>query len=265
MRPSHENRKKSAEALLSTREVKRQIAIQWNSSLFFQLGLIVSLLMMIWIVQQDWKVMARTKESPRVRIALTEPPAMTYSVEQPPVQQPEQKEPPQKTMKPLQKPVSSLTAVSNKSTMTESKVAPSEPDNNPLPEIRATVPSKPTGPTNVLQVEEVPIFPGCNTKGNKKERLACFQEKIQKFVGKKFRTDAFVDRYPGERKQIHVMFTIDEKGKVTDIKSVSKGADDLAQEATRVIGVLPQMIPGKQNSQPVRVVYTLPITISIDY
>jgi len=104
-------------------------------------------------------------------------------------------------------------------------------------------------------IEKVPIFPGCT--GNNQELKACFQEKIQQHVLKNF-------TYPEQAQEmgiggkVFVLFAIDKNGIVTDIKS--RGPDKiLEKEAERIIGSLPNMIPGKQRGKPVKVPYSIPI------
>lgn len=58
-------------------------------------------------------------------------------------------------------------------------------------------------------------------------------------------------------------FTIDENGVITDIKTRA-AHPHFEEEAIRVIKLLPKFIPGKQRSENVSVVYTLPITIMIE-
>ena len=105
-------------------------------------------------------------------------------------------------------------------------------------------------------IEDVPVFPGC--EGLSKERTkTCFQEKMQAHVIKNF-------NYPemalelGIQGRVSVVFIIDSKGYVTNIRS--RGPDKILEtEAERIIGKLPQMKPGKQRGKPVKVAYAVPI------
>lgn len=104
-------------------------------------------------------------------------------------------------------------------------------------------------------IEKVPIFPGCT--GNNQELKACFQEKIQQHVLKNF-TYPELAQEMGIGGKVFVLFAIDKNGIVTDIKS--RGPDKiLEKEAERIIGSLPNMIPGKQRGKPVKVPYSIPI------
>lgn len=110
-------------------------------------------------------------------------------------------------------------------------------------------------------IENVPIYPGCESMKSNDQRKACFQEKIQKHIAKEF-------RYPkgalelGINGRVFVVFEIDSKGKVTGIRT--RGPDKmLEQEAHRIIAALPQMTPGKQRGKSVKVPYSIPINFMI--
>ncbi len=109
-------------------------------------------------------------------------------------------------------------------------------------------------------IENVPIFPGCDG-GTNDERKACFQKKIQEHVKKNF-------NYPdialelGIQGKVYVQFVIDANGNITNIRT--RGPDkNLEKEAARIIGSLPQMIPGKQRGRAVKVPYSIPINFKL--
>lgn len=109
-------------------------------------------------------------------------------------------------------------------------------------------------------IEDVPVFPGCEDVP-KAQRKACFEEKINKFIRKNFRYPEIAQEM-GIQGRVNVAFVIDEHGNVTSIRS--RGPDDnLIKEAERIIGLLPQMTPGKQRGRPVRVPYGIPITFRL--
>ena len=58
-------------------------------------------------------------------------------------------------------------------------------------------------------------------------------------------------------------FKIDKQGNVIDIKTRAPHPA-LEKEAKRVIQLLPQFIPAKQNGKPIKVVYTLPIIFQVE-
>ncbi|WP_347925193.1 energy transducer TonB [Pontimicrobium sp. SW4] len=110
-------------------------------------------------------------------------------------------------------------------------------------------------------VEKVPIWPGCTGSDNTVLKK-CFQDKMNAHVIKNF-------KYPQQaidlniRGKVFVMFTIDSNGYVTNIKV--RGPDKtLEGEASRIIGLVPKMEPGKQRGKPVNIPYSLPINFVLE-
>lgn len=110
-------------------------------------------------------------------------------------------------------------------------------------------------------IENVPIFPGCESAGNNEERKLCFNKKIQEHINKEF-------TYPpsalelGIQGRVFVQFVIDSKGNIGGIRM--RGPDrTLEKEAHRIVATLPQMTPGKQRGRPVSVPYSIPINFVI--
>jgi len=111
-------------------------------------------------------------------------------------------------------------------------------------------------------IEEVPVYPGC--KGSNKQLRNCFSSEITKFVARTFNAQIASDigLQSGTIQKIFVVFRINSKGEITDIKARAP-KKELKQEAIRVIGLLPQMTPGKQRGKPVGVSYGLPIVFEV--
>lgn len=110
-------------------------------------------------------------------------------------------------------------------------------------------------------IEEAPVFPGCT--GNKAQKRQCLQDKIKAHVNKKFRTQIAQDiGLSAGKKKVYVQFTIDKSGNITNVKARGPHAR-LEKEAIRVVKLLPKMKPGLQRTRPVRVSYTLPITLLV--
>ncbi|MEY8020739.1 energy transducer TonB [Muriicola sp. SD30] len=110
-------------------------------------------------------------------------------------------------------------------------------------------------------IENVPIFPGCESAKNNEERKLCFQEKVQQHIIKEF-------TYPpaalelGIQGRVFVQFVIDSKGKIGSIRM--RGPDkNLEKEAHRIVASLPKMTPGKQRGKAVSVPYSIPINFTI--
>ncbi len=110
-------------------------------------------------------------------------------------------------------------------------------------------------------IENVPIFPGCESAKSNEERKNCFNQKIQEHINKEF-------TYPpsalelGIQGRVFVQFLIDSKGNIGGIRM--RGPDrSLEKEAHRIVATLPQMTPGKQRGRPVSVPYSIPINFVI--
>ena len=112
-------------------------------------------------------------------------------------------------------------------------------------------------------IENVPIYPGCESAGNNEAKKKCMSEKIQKFVQKKFNTDLANDLGLDGRQRISVQFKIDNKGNVVDVRARAPHPK-LEAEAISVVQSLPKMTPGKQRGKAVGVIYALPILFQVE-
>ena len=67
-----------------------------------------------------------------------------------------------------------------------------------------------------------------------------------------------------EQGRVIINLVIDRSGKVKNPKVLSGVSPLLDAEAIRVIGLLPDWIPGKQNGKAIDVSYTLPIEFKLE-
>ncbi len=111
-------------------------------------------------------------------------------------------------------------------------------------------------------IENVPVFPGCESKSDNNARKKCMSEKVQKFILKKFNTDLAGDLGLSGVQRIMVAFKIDKNGNITNVRARAPHPK-LEEEATRVVKSLPKMKPGMQRGKPVNVPYSLPIKFQI--
>ena len=112
-------------------------------------------------------------------------------------------------------------------------------------------------------IENVPTYPGCS--GSNKERRDCFSAMVTKFVSKNFNAALASDLglAPGSIQKIFVMFKINSKGNIVDIKARAPHRQ-LQEEAIRVVQKLPKMEPGRQRDRAVSVSYGLPIVFKVE-
>lgn len=83
------------------------------------------------------------------------------------------------------------------------------------------------------------------------------QEALGKYIARNLNDKAQFE--PGDKLSIRVSFVVDKDGSIADI--VVDGADaSLTQDVKKVLSKMPLWIPGRQNGQPVRVLFKLPVT-----
>lgn len=97
---------------------------------------------------------------------------------------------------------------------------------------------------NTAGIEVKPDFPGG-------------MEKFYKFVGSNYQTP----EEEGLKGKVYVTFVVEKDGSLTDIKVLRDIGYGTGKEAIRVLKKCPRWTPGEQNGKPVRVLYSLPITI----
>jgi len=107
-------------------------------------------------------------------------------------------------------------------------------------------------------VENVPVFPGCEAEDDKRD---CFNQMMQKHISDNF-------KYPKEAHEkgiqgrVNILLTIGKDGVIKNLKM--RGPDALLEnEAKRIIDLLPNMMSGKQKGKEVDVSYSIPITFKL--
>ena len=112
-------------------------------------------------------------------------------------------------------------------------------------------------------IENVAVFPGCEKKKGNKAKKDCMNEKVNKFINKKFNTDLAGDLglAPG-RKRIFVSFKVDKSGNIVSIGARGPHPG-LEKEAKRVISQLPKMKPGRQRGKAVVMPFSIPIVFQV--
>jgi Zn-dependent protease with chaperone function len=119
----------------------------------------------------------------------------------------------------------------------------------------------PTGDIPFAIVEEVPVFPGCESLASNEARRDCMTEKITAFVNKNFDVSAAKTFARPGANRIYAQLRINKDGVVEEM-GIRASSPELEEEARKVINQLPQMTPGKQNGQETGVLYMLPINFN---
>ncbi|MDX1462118.1 MAG: energy transducer TonB [Marinirhabdus sp.] len=247
------------------REDKKGINIRWNSGIFFQVGLIIGLIAMLLVM--ELKVGSGQAiynepyeglwETPENITFVLEKEVIVKKPETPRIEKPAE---PRQPVKPI---TQEFTTVPDDTNVEEGETLPEEVPYVVEPTAPAVV-AAPTETTTIMNVEFVPIFPGCEGAVGNNAKIDCMSSKIRSFIGKRFDSSKFDYYEPGSVQRIYTIFTIDAKGNVVDIQA--RSADDKLQaEAMRVIEKLPVMTPGKQGAKAVNVTYAVPISFQVNY
>lgn len=78
-------------------------------------------------------------------------------------------------------------------------------------------------------------------------------------------------RYPetakdaGKQGTVYVSFVVEKDGTISNIVMLKEvpGVPEFSKEAIRVVSIMPNWTPGKQNGKLVRVKYTLPVKFTL--
>jgi protein TonB len=98
-------------------------------------------------------------------------------------------------------------------------------------------------------VEQMPEFPGGTAE-------------LQKFLYKNLRYPAAA-RENGIEGRVVLQFVVDETGKISEIQTLRDIGGGCADEAIRVVKMMPPWKAGKQNGNPVKVYFKLPVTFKM--
>jgi protein TonB len=262
MKPSSDNLNSNQPKLLSKREDKKRVNFPWNHGLFFQIGLIISLIAVFFVMESSLGYSEKNVGS-HLNFYIEEPPTIIYDVEKP-----------QAILKPLEKvvhrkpeqitPISTIIKVaSNVSKILESSIKDESPVLDNSSNVTKVDPVVDNKPRNMENVEFVPVFPGCEAFKTNEEKVACMSSKIGVFIQKKFRTDQFNNLDRNKIQKVYVQFKIDKNGDITNVKSRAMNSE-LETEGSRVIKKLPRMIPGRQGNVNVDVIYMVPILFKVE-
>ncbi len=238
---------------------KHDANLQKNTTIYFQVGLIVCLLAAYALLEMKFesKAFQITKlEPPKDIVYFEEPPI--FVVEKPVIKQPR---PEPKTSE------TKFEEVPNDMPKLFEDDIPVEP-NSPIttdltPDVVVVKPKiddEPEVPFHAVEV--VPIYPGCENKKTNQDRRKCMSDKISKLIQKKFDTNLGGELGLTGKQVIYTQFKIDASGFVKDVK-VRAPHPDLEKEAQRVINFIPEMVPGKQRDKNVSVIYGLPIVFRV--
>jgi len=237
---------------------KHDANLQKNSSLYFQVGLILCLLVTFFLFEMRFETQQNefslNQETQDELIEVFH----DYQIEVP-------KEKPVEVDR-SNEVVDEIEEVSDDhKDIIETFIQPNEPSiDEPIKPSDIVDPIDTDIPDDIpfVAVQYVPVFPGCEKFTNNEDRRNCMSEKITRIVQKRFDTDIAIEYGLTGIQKIDVQFIVDKNGEVTGIKTRAPHPK-LEEEAERVINKIPQMKPGMQQDKPVNVIYTLPIKFQV--
>lgn len=249
----------------STVEVKKSqkhdANLQKNSTMYFQIGLILCLLATYGLFEmqfQEKKVKIDVVESNDLATIDVVP---DYRVEQVVEKKSEPKVERSRDLKDVYKAVENDTPDIEEVIFTPDDPKPSD---EPTVKPEDIIVDKVDPPVDVpfYKIEKAPIYPGCEKMNTNEDRKKCMSDKITKLVGRKFNTEIASDHGISGLQVIQTQFTVDKNGNVTDVK-IRAPHPVLEKEAIRVIDKIPSMKPGYQQNKAVGVIYNLPIKFMV--
>ncbi|MEY8849816.1 energy transducer TonB [Psychroserpens sp. XS_ASV72] len=242
---------------------KHDANLQKNSTLYFQIGLILCLLGTYGIFEMEFETKVIKIEDMVDNDDFIDIDVKNYIVEAKPQVQKQVKKQSQKIVSKAPMVVKNNVAI----VPTKVDIATPKVVSEPFT-INTTIENKTDNtpsidqPLTLIAVERVPIYPGCESAESNSERLKCMSQKLAKLIQRKFNTDLAADYGLSGLQKIDVQFRIDKNGRISDIKTRAP-LKPLEDEAERVVGKIPQMTPGMQRNQPVSVIYNLPIKFKV--
>ena len=263
------NQKNSHELIRQNEQIvkksqKHDVNLQKNSTLYFQIGLIVCLIAAFGLLEMRFEtkipkvadVITHDDDLDEISITNFEP----YVEPKNKVQQ--------EQVKQVTAFINKIEEIDNEerkqieTVLVTKKSTPVTPAIDPNKIVLVENPDD-DKPISIIGVQKVPIYPGCEKSKNNKERKKCMSDKIGKLIQRKFNGNSIAsDNGLTGRQRINVQFTIDKTGHVIDVKTTSPHPM-LDKEAERVINYIPEMEPGRQNNKDIGVIYNLPIMFEV--
>ena len=236
-----------------------------NSFIFFQIGLIATMLVVLFVLEFNFELKSKKAVVPEtiITIDISVPtnfkiiPKMNPIAENKPNAQPKFTNQFKETTKEV--PKDKVKPVDNTPKDLDTN-APKEPvSENPIKEVPSTKPETPT----VLNVEELPMFPACRGL-SRNEQLKCFEEQMSKAVAENAEYPE-IDRENGKQGRALISFIIDENGEIIDVKALDNknATPEMKIAAEKAVRKVSKLTPAKQGGKPVRIKYVIPVSFRL--
>ncbi len=113
----------------------------------------------------------------------------------------------------------------------------------------------------MLIVEQMPMFPACDSLTDYTERKSCADKAMLEFVYSNLKWPKNAGCVEGTAV---VSFIIKKDGSISDAKVIRDPGAGCGDEALRVVNLMPKWIPGRQRNQAVNVQINLPIRFRLE-
>lgn len=242
-----------------------------NSFIYFQLGLIATMLITLFVLEYQFKTV---KSKPAI-VEVFSPSDDIWDVTNITIikETPAETKVETKVVKPAPRvtPIDKVNVVKNEvpkenNNLPTESPTDTQPVETPTQNPVATQPSNTGGTSKVyneFSVEQLPMFPAC--KGlSKAEQKACFEEQLYKAINRnlEYPEEDLLDNKQGTA---IIEFVIDENGAITNVKALDNRRATIAMQkaSEKAVKKLPKLIPAKQGDNSVKIKYTIPITFKI--
>ncbi|BCY28151.1 energy transducer TonB [Flavobacterium okayamense] len=241
-----------------------------NSFIYFQLGLIGTMLIVLFVLEFQFKEAVKEIKTFTLNEPIDEPFDGVFTI----IENNDTEVKPEKVVKPQVKVPLDVTEVEVKDNdeqiketdiNTQDNVSSnegSEIKNDETNNTSGNVVSKPVNPT-IFNVERLPMFPECAGL-SRTEQKACFDEQLMKAVMRNL-SYPDVDLENGKQGTALIEFVIDEKGNITNVKALDnkRATVTMQKAAEKAVKKLPKLIPAKMGEDNVRIKYSIPISFRI--
>jgi len=112
-------------------------------------------------------------------------------------------------------------------------------------------------------VEQMPMFPACDSLTNYELRKPCADQAMLKFIYERVKYPT-ISREGGVEGMTVVSFIVEKDGSISRLKVVRDIGAGCGEEAMRVVNLFPKFEPAKIDGKPVRVQFHLPIRFRLE-
>ena len=242
-----------------------------NSMIYFQLGLIGTMLIVLFILEFQFKDSIKKVPTISLNETFDESFNTTYTI----IERKVVEAKPVKVVKPIVKVPKDVTKLEIKKNdeliketeiKTQDNVASTEGKETKEDVVVTQNEGKTIEPVKnptIFNVEQLPMFPECAGLSRAAQK-ACFDEQLMKAV---MRNLSYPDEdlEKGKQGTALIEFVIDEKGNITNVKALDNKRATLTMQkaAEKAVKKLPKLIPAKMGDDNVRIKYSIPISFRI--